>query len=116
MKKPLENKLITLSERYEEISHLLSDAEVIHNNDKFRELSKEYAELQPVVDNYAEYKNILNQLESSEQLLSDEKDSELKKLIEEECEDLKKQKEGLEENIQLLLLPQDPQDSHDSFL
>jgi len=116
MKKSLKNKLITLSERYEEISYLLSDVEVIHNSNKFRELSKEYAELQPVVDNYAEYKNILNQLESSQQLLSEEKDSQLKQLIEEECEDLKKQKENLEENIQLLLLPQDSQDSHDVFL
>ena len=62
MKKSLENKLITLSERYEEISFLLSDIEVINDNDKFRELSKEYAELQSVVDQYHVYKNIMDQI------------------------------------------------------
>jgi peptide chain release factor 1 len=115
MKNSLEKKLIKLSERYEEINYLLSEPEVINNNEKFREFSKEYADLQDIVGNYKTYKDTLSQIEAAKLLFHDT-DNEVKLLAEEEYKFLEKIKENLEENIQILLLPKDPQDSHNIFL
>jgi peptide chain release factor 1 len=115
MKSSLQKKLIMLIERHEEINALLSDAEIINQNDRFRDLSKEYAQLQPIVDCYQNYQQILVQLEAVQLLLSDN-DSEVRELANDEDQQLLQLKDQLENQIQVLLLPQDPQDSHDVFL
>jgi peptide chain release factor 1 len=115
MKLSLLKKLVFLVERHEEINALLSDVEVINNSDKFRELSKEYAQLQTIVDNYHHYQQVKKQLEATKQLLEDS-DVDVRSLAEEEYKELHQQQIQIENTLQLLLLPQDPQDSHDVFL
>jgi peptide chain release factor 1 len=115
MKPSLQKKLIMLIERHEEINALLSDAEVINQNDRFRDLSKEYAQLQPIVNCYQNYQRFLFQLEAVQLLLSDN-DVEVRELATEENQQLLQLKDQVENQIQVLLLPQDPQDSHDVFL
>jgi len=115
MKPTLSKKLIYLVERHEEINHLLSSPEIISDNAKFRELSKEYSELQKIVDVYKRYDEVNTQLEES-LLLQQDADSEVRAMASEECERLKTEKEKNEADLQLLLLPQDPNDSHNVFL
>ena len=74
-------KLEILAERYEEVGHLLSDLSVINDNQKFRALSKEYSQLEPVANNLALYRNAQQDLLSAEQLRND---PEMRELADEE--------------------------------
>jgi len=115
MKPSLEKKLIHLVERHEELNYLLSSKEVIHNNEKFRELSKEYSDLQPIVDYYKQYEKLGTEISESEKLQHDS-DHEIRTWALQESEHLKQQKNQVETDLQKLLLPRDPDDSHNIFL
>lgn len=115
MKPSLSKKLIYLVERHEEINHLLSSPDVINDNAKFRDLSKEYADLQKVVDAYKQYEYIQKQLESTAALMQDS-DADVREMANQEQEELKHAREKNEAELQVLLLPQDPKDSHNVFL
>lgn len=115
MKQSLVHKLQHLSERYEEIGHLLGDNEIISNQDKFRSLSKEYAELEPVVQAYEAFTQAQDDLEEAEALLKDE-DPEMREMGQEEFKSAKATLERLEDELQILLLPKDPNDSRNVIL
>ena len=108
-------KLDNLLDRYEEIAALLSDPEVIGNQDQFRKLSKEYAELEPVVQAYQEYRQVIENMEEA-QAMTAEDDPEMAEMAEEELQEGREQLPGLEQNLQLLLLPKDPRDASNTFL
>ncbi len=109
MKDSVKTKLETLGERYEEIGHLLSDASVISNQDKFRALSKEYAEIEPVVKTFEEYTAAEENLEEAHLLIQDS-DPEMREMGQEELKNAKAEIERLEGELQILLLPKDPND------
>ena len=115
MKDSIHRKLETLLTRYEEVAMLLGDSEVISNQDKFTRLSKEYAKLEPLVNCYKEYQQVMLSLESAEALLADD-DPELRELAAEERDEAKANQERLQTELQLLLLPQDPDDERNVFL
>ncbi|MDX2164184.1 MAG: peptide chain release factor 1 [Gammaproteobacteria bacterium] len=115
LKPTLSKKLIHLVERHEEINHLLSSPEIISDNTKFRELSKEYSELQKVVDAYKKYEDINNQLAAALALLEDS-DGDMRAMANEESEQLKIEQEKSEAELQGFLLPQDPNDNRNIFL
>jgi len=115
MKPALEKKLVYLCDRHEEIREALSDPEIIQDNEKFRAFSKEYAQLSPVVETYQSYLKLLEQMESSKALMNDE-DGEVRSLAEEEFLSLKTDIEKKEAELQILLLPQDENDSANIFL
>ena len=115
MKQSLVHKLQHLSERYEEIGHLLGDNEIISNQDKFRTLSKEYAELEPVVQAYEAFTQAQDDLSEAEVLLKDE-DPEMREMGQEEFKSAKATLERLEDELQILLLPKDPNDSRNVIL
>lgn len=115
MKQSLVHKLQHLSERYEEIGHLLGDNEIISNQDKFRSLSKEYAELEPVVQAYEAFTQAQEDLAEAEALLKDE-DPEMREMGQEEFKTAKETLERLEDELQILLLPKDPNDSRNVIL
>ena len=71
MKPSLINKLETLSDRHEEVSALLSDSQTIADQNRFRELSREFAELEPVIACYARYRQVNADLEEARQMLDD---------------------------------------------
>src|SRR5690606_24108723 len=107
MKASILEKLDRLKERYEEVSALLSEADVINNQNKFRELSKEYAELEPVIQGYRQYLTLLSNIEEAKHLLV-EGDADMKEMAEEELKDCEAQLEPMQLELQKLLLPKDP--------
>lgn len=115
MKESLKLKLITLSNRHREISAMLSDANIINNQNKFRDLSREYAQLEPIVQCFSEYEKNAENMVSAEHILA-ENDPDMRALAQEEWNTLKIAQEKLGETLQLLLLPKDPHDDRNVFL
>ena len=115
MKESILNKLDNLHDRYTEVGALLSDAEIISNQNKFRELSMEYAELEPVVQCYEQYRSVLDDVEEAKKLLKDS-DPELREMGREELDASEGKIEPLELELQKLLLPKDPRDAKNVFL
>lgn len=115
MKPSLLKKLAALTERHEELAALLSDPSVINNQNRFRELSKEYSQLEVIVRSFKLYQANLVAIENAQLMLQDS-DTELHDLAEEELKQTLSQQEELEKQMQLLLLPQDPNDHRNIFL
>jgi peptide chain release factor 1 len=115
MKQSLLNKLELLSARHEEIAALLSDIETINDQDKFRNLSMEYAQLGELVKNFDAYQQAQQALASAREMLSED-DAEMRVLAEEEISDNQHKIEHLETELQKLLLPKDPNDNANVFL
>ena len=110
MKPSILQKLESLRDRYEEVGHLLSDPDVIGDQDKFRNLSKEYAELEEVAKAYSDYEQAVSDQEEAEVLASDD-DPDMRVMGQEELESAKVAIADLESRIEILLLPKDPDDS-----
>ncbi len=115
MKPSIEKKLQTLVERHEEVSALLSDADIISKQNQFRELSKEYAQLEPLVNAFKRYETCQKNLIGIKELL-DEADADMQALAKQELKNEEEQLELLEKELQLLLLPRDPHDDSNIFL
>lgn len=115
MKKSLELKLQHMLERFQEVSRLLSEASVIADQDQFKALSKEYAQLDPVANCYQLYLEAQENLVSLQELIAGE-DKELALMAEEEIEAAKKQIEELDEQLQWHLIPKDPDDERNIYL
>ena len=113
MKESIIKKLDSLAERYEELGLLLSQQEIIADQDKFRNLSQEYAQLEPIVREFSSYRKTLQDIDGARELLAD---SEMRKLAEEELREAEQQKTQLEKTLQLLMLPTDPRDDSNIFL
>lgn len=103
-------QLDTFIIRYEELSELLSDPEVISDTQRLMELTKEEADLRPKVEVFRRYQRIQEELVETEELLSESLDDDMAKLAKEELSDLKTEIEQLEEQIKVMLLPEDPND------
>ena len=104
------DRLEDLVARLDEIQLSLSDPSVISDQDKFRKLMKEQAELAPIVEKYLEYKNAKQTIEDSLMMLDEESDEELRELAKEELNEAKAQVETCENELKILLLPKDPND------
>ena len=115
MNKSILTKLETIVERVEEINALLADPGIINNQDKFRSLSQEYAQIQPLSECYTTYQSTLGDIETAKEMLS-ESDAEMRELAELELETAEEKKEQLEVELQKLLLPKDPHDESNIFL
>ena len=115
MKQSIVNKLDNLIDRYEELGALLSDSEVISDQNQFRSLSKEYAEVEPVVKSYTLYRQTLEDIEEAQMLLKDG-DADMREMAQEELSEAQGRRDEMEAELQKLLLPRDPNDSHNVFL
>jgi peptide chain release factor 1 len=115
MKASILAKLDLLADRYEEVGALLSDAEVITDQDKFRSLSKEYAELEPVVQTYQMFQQTANDIDDAKMLLKDS-DPDMRAMAGEEVSCGELALVNLETDLQRLLLPKDPNDDKNVFL
>jgi len=105
MKESLATKLDNLSVRLEEINVLLSDPETMSNQNKFRELSQEHAQITPVVEASIVYQEAEESLAEAIVMRKEEKDPELLEMAEEEINDNKKIIENMDKKLQVLLLP-----------
>ena len=115
MKASITTKLENLSERFEEIAALLSQPEVQSDQNQFRSLSQEYAQIDPIVNCYKQYQDNQDDLEAAIEITKDS-DPELREMAKEEQQDAEKQKESLQHQLQILLLPKDPNDNRNIFL
>ena len=115
MKPSIYTKLASLAERHEEIGMLLSNAEVIQNQTKFRDLSKEYSDLQALVETFNQYQKLVQQEKSALALLEDD-DPEMRAMAQDELEGMKAELEKLEKELQIFLIPKDPDDNKNIYL
>lgn len=115
MKASIITKLETLVERYEEVQHLLGDPDVIGDQNKFRALSKEYSQLEEVTKCFQSYQQAIEDLESAEEMMKED-DAEMREMAEEEIVEAKASIERLTDELQILLIPQDPNDDRNCFL
>ncbi|MGF6590329.1 peptide chain release factor 1 [Pseudomonas sp. 2835] len=115
MKASLLNKLDTLQDRFEELTALLGDAEVICDQTRFRAYSREYAEVEPVAVTYAQWRKVQDDLAGAQALLKDS-DPDLREMAVEEVREAKEQLALLENQLQRMLLPKDPNDGRNVFL
>ena len=113
MKASILNKLDTLNDRHEEITGLLAEPEIMSNQNQFRELSMEYSQLEPVVQEYKKYLQLVIDKKSAEEMLTD---PEMKEMAKEELAEIKEALEDFEVTLQRLLLPKDPHDNSNIFL
>lgn len=109
------DKLLLIEEKYENLTELLMDPKVLSVQSDVQKYSREHAELQPLVEKIREYKKVLSDLESTEDLLKSW-DNELKELAQAELDDLKKKKPLLENELKLMLIPADPRDTKNVIL
>ncbi len=115
MKPSIKSKLTTLAERHEELGVLLGDPDVIAQQNRFRELSKEYAQLEPVVQCFSRYEENVVRLEEAQSLLNDDDDM-MRDMAKEDMAYATALQATLEDELQILLLPKDPNDGCDAFL
>mgnify|MGYP006258703635 FL=1 len=109
------SKLESLRDRFEEVAALLSDAEVMTDRERFTALSKEYAEIEPVVGCYRRAMELEANIADNEQLLEEE-DPEMRELAQQDIADCRAQLKDLTSELQKLLLPKDPNDQSNVFL
>jgi len=110
-------ELENIQEKYRQLTLILSDPAFISNPQKIKEISKERADLEPLVRKYEDYKKVIKNIKDSEDIQADpQAEPELKKLAETEQEELHKRQEKLEEELRILLLPKDPNDEKNVIL
>jgi len=115
MKDSIRLKLESVQERFEEIAGLLADPDVIADQNQFRDLSKEYARVEPVVQSFGAYQALLDEITSAEEMVSDA-DAEIRAMGQEELETLNERREALLAQLQKSLIPADPYDEANVFL
>ncbi|WP_370257693.1 peptide chain release factor 1 [Marinobacter nauticus] len=115
MKPSIQSRLEQLVERFEEVNALLSDASVIANQDKFRDLSREFAEIEPVVKCFQAWRQSLEDIDAATELAKDG-DADMREMAEEELASARARSEELDEELQRLMLPKDPHDTKNVFL
>jgi peptide chain release factor 1 len=115
VKPSIQHKLDNLSQRFEEITALLAEPEVQNDQNRFRALSREYAQLNPVITGFRNYQAALEEIEFAETLAQDS-DPEVRAMARDETQLAKEKAESLTEQLQILLLPKDPNDDANIFL
>ncbi len=105
-----------IEERYKELTQLLSDPQVISDQNRYRKIAKEQAELSEVVELYSDLKKVSTQIEEDEKIKAQSDDKELVELAKAEIEELKDKKTKLEEKLRAQLIPKDPNDSKNTIV
>ena len=109
-------KLGAIADRYTEVGKQIVDPSIISDQKKYATLMKEYKELEEVVGVYKQYKNVIENITSSKEILAEETDPEMKEMAKEELDSLLPLKTELDEKVKLLLIPKDPEDSKDVII
>jgi len=109
------DKLEEVEDRFREVEGLLSDPAVMGRQDRFRELTREHAELSALIEVYRAYKRVCEDLEGNRELLQDA-DAELRDLARQELPGLEERREALAQQLKVLLLPKDPNDERNVIL
>lgn len=114
--KKMLDKLEAIYQRYISIQDEMNQPDVMSDMKHYVKLSKDYKDLQPVIDAYKAYKNVLNNIANAKEVLNTEKDEDFREMAKEELETLQETQEKLEQDIRLMLVPSDPQDGKNAIL
>ena len=109
-------KLEAINEKYLEIEKEMNDPAVMQDMKHYVKISKDYKDLQPIIEAYKTYKNVLENIDNAKYVLGNEKDEDFKELAQQELSELTEKREKMEEEIRLLLIPSDPQDGKNAIL
>ena len=109
-------KVLSLQDKYKKLEQQLADPAVIADMKKFVQLNKDYKELQPIIAAGLEYKRLVDELSQAKDILINEKDEDLKEMAREEVADIEPRLPEMEQNIKLLLIPADPDDSKNAMV
>lgn len=104
------DKLEYIENRYEELSQVISDPDVINRQDEWKRLVKEHAAFEDIVIKYREFRDVVKGIQDAREMLQDKLDKEFKDMVEQEVEVLESRKSSLSQEMKLLLLPKDPMD------
>ncbi|MBM89290.1 MAG: peptide chain release factor 1 [Gammaproteobacteria bacterium] len=115
MKNSIRNKLLNLKDRFDELEALLSDADIISEQNRFRDLSKEYSEIEAVVKSFDRFNKVSSDLSAAQEMQKDN-DSDIRAMAEEEINSSSEELKILDLKLQKLLLPKDSKDSCNVFL
>ncbi|GAA0785122.1 peptide chain release factor 1 [Hathewaya limosa] len=110
------DRLNFLENKYDELSIKISDPSIMQNQKEWQKLCKEHAELEELVIKYRQYKKALEQIEENKELLKEEIDRDMKDMIQEDIKSLTEEKDQTEEELKILMLPKDPNDSKNVFI
>lgn len=110
------SKLEGVKHKFDEIGQQITDPDVIADMKKYVALNKEYRELEPIVEAYDRYKNLLSNLDDAKAILASEKDEEMREMAKVEVDELEEELPKVEDEIKLLLIPKDPQDGKNAIL
>ena len=110
------DKVLSLQDKYKKLEEQLADPEVIADMKKFVQLNKDYKELQPIIAAGLEYKRLTDELAQAKDILMNEKDEDLKDMAREEIAEIEPKLPDMEQNIKLLLIPADPDDSKNAMV
>ena len=109
-------KVLSLQDKYKRLEESLADPAVIADMKKFVQLNKDYKELQPIIAAGLEYKRLLDELAQAKDILMNEKDEDLKEMARDEIAEIEPKLPEMEQNIKLLLIPADPDDSKNAMV
>lgn len=110
------SKLAAIKEHWDEVGQQIVDPAVIADMKRYIKLTKEYKDLEPLVKAYEEYKNVIENIESSQDILKNEKDEEFREMAKAELDELSTRKLELDEEIKILLIPKDPEDTKNAVM
>jgi len=110
------DKLEAIKARFEQLGVALTNPEIVSDNKKFSQTSKEYRKLEKIVDAYKRYRSCIDGIAFGKEVLETETDADLREMAKEELEAQNKSKEELEEEIRQLLIPKDPQDEKNAII
>jgi len=110
------NKLEAIHFRFIEVGKMITDPEIISDMERYIKLNKEYRDLEEIDTAYKNYKNVLDNLKSANDLLESETDPEMRDMAKMEIDELTQQRPEMEEAIKMLLIPKDPEDDKNAIV
>ncbi len=110
------SRLEGVKARFDEVGQLITDPNVISDMDRYVRLTREYKQLEPIIEAYQRYRNLLSNIDSAREMLQAEKDEEMREMAKEELDLYQQQLKSMEEEIKWLLLPEDPEDEKDAIV
>jgi peptide chain release factor 1 len=109
-------KLEEIRHRWEDVGDKLTQPDIVNDMKNFTRLNKEYSELNEIVEIYKKYKDLVSNIETNKQIISEEKDEEMREMAKADLDDLEDQRKPLEDQIKNMLVPKDPEDNKNAIL
>jgi len=114
--KTMLEQLEAISERFNEVAQQITQPEIVSDMNKYKVISKEYKDLEKIVNQYKEYQNVLSNIDSAKDVISTEKDEDFRDMAKAELDELNPQKETMEAILKEMLIPTDPDDSRNIIM